>query len=245
LGPWRETELFFNAGKGFHSNDARGTTLRVDPIDRVTPTGRVDPLVEARSSEIGLRSAILPDAQVSVSLWRLELDSELLYVGDEGVTEASRASKRRGIEVGVIWNPKRWLIVDADYAWSRARFDDVDSAGDRIPNAVSSVASVGATIDLPGGWFGGARFRHFGPAPLVEDNSVRSRATTLVNLEAGYRIANRYKISASVFNVFDAKDNDITYYYSSRLPGEAQPVEDIHFHPVDPRTFRFSVSVQL
>ena len=244
LGPWRETEFFFNAGTGFHSNDARGTTARVDPSDGVTPLDRVDPLVEARAAEVGLRTALLPNAQVSLSLWQLKLDSELVYVGDEGVTEASRASRRRGVEIGAIWNPVSWLIVDADYAWSRARFSESDPAGNRIPNAVDSVASVGVAVDLPGGWFGGARFRHFGSAPLIEDGSVRSNPTTLVNLEAGYRIAGRYKLSASVFNLFDAKDNDITYYYASQLQGEPEPVDDIHFHPVEPRTLRVSASVE-
>ena len=244
LGPWRETEFFFNAGTGFHSNDARGTTARVDPSDGVTPLDRVDPLVEARAAEVGLRTALLPNAQVSLSLWQLKLDSELVYVGDEGVTEASRASRRRGVEIGAIWNPVSWLIVDADYAWSRARFSESDPAGNRIPNAVDSVASVGVAVDLPGGWFGGARFRHFGSAPLIEDGSVRSNPTTLVNLEAGYRIAGRYKLSASVFNLFDAKDNDITYYYASQLQGEPEPVDDIHFHPVEPRTVRVSASVE-
>jgi outer membrane receptor protein involved in Fe transport len=93
-------------------------------------------------------------------------------------------------------------------------------------------------IDHPSGWFGGARFRHFGEAPLIEDNTVRSQPTTLVNLEVGYRIVERYKLSAALYNVFDSKDSDITYFYESQLASESAPVEDIHFHPVEPRTLR-------
>ncbi|GFE89997.1 TonB-dependent receptor [Steroidobacter agaridevorans] len=240
LGPWKETELFVNVGKGFHSNDARGTTLRVDPTDGVTPADRVDPLVGALGADVGVRTAILPKMQLSVSLWTLELDSELLFVGDAGVTEPSRESKRRGVEVGAIWNPLSWLIVDADLAWSRASVDD--PVGSRIPGAVENVASIGVAIDHPSGWFGGARFRHFGKAPLIEDGSVESEPTTLVNLEAGYRITDTLSVSAAVFNIFDSDDNDITYFYESQLPGEAAPVEDIHFHPVEPRTVRFTVT---
>ena len=135
-----------------------------------------------------------------------------------------------------------WLIVDADLAWSRSRFTDFDPAGDRIPGAVESVVSVGLALDHPSGWFGGARFRHFGEAPLIEDNSVRSDPTTLVNLEAGYRFSERYKLSAAVYNVFGSRDNDITYFYESQLPGETAPVEDIHFHPVEPRTVRLTLT---
>ena len=242
LGPWRNTEFFFNAGKGFHSNDARGTTIRVDPVDGVTPVERVDPLVDALGFDVGLRTALVPNTQVSLSLWSLKLDSELLFVGDAGTTEASRASERRGIEAAVIWNPLSWLILDADLAWSRSRFSDPDPSGDRIPGAVENVASVGVAVDHPSGWFGGARFRHFGEAALLEDDSVRSAPTTLVNLEAGYRFWKRYKLSAAVYNVFDSEDNDITYFYESQLANEAEPVADIHFHPVEPRTVRVTLS---
>ena len=105
LGPWSETEFFVNVGKGFHSNDARGTTIRVDPTDGVTPVDRVDPLVDALGADVGVRTAVLPNLQLTASLWTLKLDSELLFVGDAGITEASRESERRGIEAGAIWNP--------------------------------------------------------------------------------------------------------------------------------------------
>ena len=241
LGPWSETEFFVNVGKGFHSNDARSTTIRVDPTDGVTPVDRVDPLVDALGADVGVRTAVLPNLQLTASLWTLKLDSELLFVGDAGITEASRESERRGIEAGAIWNPVSWLILDADLAWSRSRFTESDAAGDRIPGAVENVASVGLAIDHPSGWFGGARLRHFGAAPLIEDNGVRSDPTTLVNLEAGYHITDNIQLSAALFNVFDSRDNDITYLYESQLPGEALPVNDIHFHPVEPRTFRLTL----
>ena len=242
LGPWSETEFFVNVGKGFHSNDARGATIRVDPNDGVTPVDRVDPLVDAQGADLGVRTAVLPNVQLTLALWRLDLDSELLFVGDAGLTEPSRASTRRGVELGAIWNPLSWLIVDADLAWSRARFEGDDPAGDHIPGAVANVASIGLAIDHPTGWFGGARFRHFGEAPLIEDDSVESQPTTLVNLEVGYRFTDQLKLSAAVFNVFDSADNDITYFYESQLAGEAEPVEDIHLHPVEPRTVRVTLT---
>jgi len=242
LGPWRETEYFLNAGRGFHSNDARGTTIRVDPGDGVTPMERVDPLVPATGTEVGLRSALVPGLQVSLALWNLDIDSELLFVGDGGTTEASRPSRRSGVELGLFWTPLDWLVVDADLAWTRARFRDVDPAGDRIPGAVESVASVGIALDRPDGWFGGARLRHFGAAPLIEDNSVRSNPTTLVNLELGYHFTESLDGMLTVFNLLDADENDITYFYESRLPGEPESIEDIHFHPAEPRMLRATLT---
>jgi len=242
LGPWLETEYFINAGRGFHSNDARGTTIRVDPTDGVTPVDRVDPLVAATGGEIGFRSAAVPGLQMYGAFWGLELDSELLFVGDGGITEPSRESRRYGVEFGVFWTPLDWLILDVDYAWSHARFQGSDPAGDRIPGAVEDVASVGAAVNRDDGWFGGARLRYLGEAPLIEDNSVRSDSTLLVNVETGYRFNERLSAFLTVFNLFDAEDNDITYFYESQLPGETAPVEDVHFHPVEPRTFRGTIA---
>jgi outer membrane receptor protein involved in Fe transport len=191
----------------------------------------------------------MPYTQLALTAWTLDLDSELLYVGDAGATEANRASERRGVELGVYVTPREWLTLDADLAWSHSRFSDSESAdfsgaGDFIPGAVERVASLGIAVQHPGGWFGGARFRHFGEAPLIEDDSVRSDPTTLVNLEVGRRIGKRFSIALAAYNVFGSRDNDITYFYESQLPGEASPTEDRHFHPVEPRTLRMTIETR-
>lgn len=246
FGPWEKTEFFANIGRGFHSNDARGTTMRVDPTDPSQPVDRVDALVDARGHEIGLRSAILPRTQLSLGIWELGLESELLFEGDAGITEPNRKSKRRGVELSAIWSPLDWLVVDLDLAWTHARFKEPDAddpdAGNRIPGAVDKVAALGVAVDHPSGWSGGLRIRHFGSAPMIEDNSVRSSSTTVVNLETGYQITPKIRLSATLLNIFDSSDNDITYFYESQLAGETSPVEDIHFHPVEPRTLRVGLT---
>ena len=244
FGPWADTEFFINAGRGFHENDARGTTITVDPADGVTSADRVNPMVRASGAEVGVRTAVLPYTQLALTAWMLDLDSELLYVGDAGATEANRASERHGVELGIYVTPREWLTLDADLAWSHARFSEPDPAGNFIPGAVEGVASVGVALQHPSGWFGGARFRHFGSAPLVEDDSVRSDPTTVVNLELGYRLNKRFAVSLAAYNLLDSHDNDITYFYESQLPGEAAPVEDRHFHPVEPRTLRLTVETR-
>ena len=244
FGPWTNTEYFLNFGRGFHSNDARGTTITVDPNDS-TPVDRVNPLVCATGSEVGLSTSIIPNVRLAASLWTLKLDSELLFVGDGGTTEASRPTRRTGVEMGIYYKPADWLIADADLAFSRPRFSDSDPAGNRIPGAVERVLSVGLAVDRPDGWFGGARLRYLGPAALIENDSVRSQSTTLVNLDAGYHFSERWSAQLTLLNAFDEAGNDITYFYESQLAGELAPVEDIHFHPVEPRTIRASVTVRM
>jgi outer membrane receptor protein involved in Fe transport len=245
LGPWRETELFVAAGQGFHGNDIRGATIAVDPVDGVTPVAPVSPLVPAEGLEVGLRTALLPRTQLSLALWQLEIDSELLFIGDGGATEASRPSRRRGIELGIYARPTDALVLDADIAWSRARFRDEDPVGDHVPGAVERVASLGVTFDAGRAWFAGARLRYLGPAALVEDDSVRAPDTLLVNLEAGRRLGERVELRLGLYNALDSKANDIRYYYESQLPGEPAPVADVHFHPVEPRTLRLTLTALL
>src|SRR5262245_6408849 len=179
--------------------------------------------------------------QVSVPVWGLYTASELLFVGDAGTTEPSRPSRRRGIEWSNIFTPVPWLSFDADIAYSRARFRDADPAGDRIPGAVEGVASAGVTLQERGSFTGSLRLRYFGPRPLIEDDSVRSRASTTLNARAAWRLAKRYSLAADAFNLTDANVSDIDYYYESRLPGEpAAGVADVHTHPLERRSFRVS-----
>jgi hypothetical protein len=62
-----------------------------------------------------------------------------------------------------------------------------------------------------------------------------------VNLEVGRKFGKRFSASLAMYNVLDSRDNDITYFYESRLPGESAPVADRHFHPVEPRTLRLTL----
>jgi len=241
LGPYGVTELFFNAGGGFHSNDARGSTLRVDPTTR-EPVDRVDPLVRAKGVEFGMHTHLAPTLETSVTAWGLDLASELLFVGDAGTTEPSRPSRRTGVEWATFWRPAKGIIVDVDVALSRARFRDDDPAGNRIPGAIERAASAGLAW-TQGPWMAGLRLRYFGARPLIEDDSVRSQGSTLANLKLGYRFTPAIRGSLEVLNLFDRKVSDIDYYYESRLRGEADPVADIHTHPAEPRTIRATLAV--
>jgi len=113
FGSWAKTELFANFGLGFHSNDARGVNTTVDPRSG-DPVSKVTPLVGTRGAEVGMRTEIVPAVQASLALWRLDLDSGLLFTGDAGTTEPSRASRRQGIEFNTQWYAIRWLLFDLD-----------------------------------------------------------------------------------------------------------------------------------
>jgi len=135
-------------------------------------------------------------------------------------------------------------VFDGDLALSRSRFTDEDGAGAHIPGSLEEVVSLGATVDSLRGAFGSVRLRYFGPRPLVEDDTVRSQSSALVNFEGGYKIGKGLRVAVEVFNLLDAKASDIDYYYRSRLRGEpAGGFNDIHTHPAIPRTLRVNFIV--
>jgi hypothetical protein len=239
IGPWRKSEFFLNAGSGFHSNDARGGTIRLDPRTG-EPAQRVPLLVAGKGGELGFRTEAIPGLQSSLAVWGLKLDSELVYVGDAGATEASAASRRRGVEFNNRYTPVPWLLIDADFAWSRGRFAN----GDRIPNAVDRVASAAVTLRDLAHWSASLQWRYLGSGPLIEDNTVRSRPSSTLNARISRALigwGRNSDLALDIFNLTNRRVNDIQYFYESRLPGEAQSVADRHVHPAEPRTFRMSL----
>ena len=238
FGPWQRTEWFVNLGRGFHSNDARGVTARFDPDGN--PVEAVPGLVPGFSRELGVRSEWWPGLQTSVALWRLNMDSELLYVGDAGTTEPSRPSRRQGVEWSNRWTPTDWLVVDADLAWTHARFSDASPDGNHIPGAVERAASLAIAVKHLGPWSGSLQWRILGARPLIEDNSVRSSSSVLTNLRVGYALDRRNRFTVDVFNLFDREVNDIEYWASSQMAGESAPVEGRLIHPAEPRSVRLT-----
>lgn len=250
FGPWADTEYYLNGGLGFHSNDARGVNTRVDPttgqpVDADgNPIKSAVPLARTYGAEGGIRTNWIEGLQSTLALWWLDIDSELLFVGDAGTTEASRPSRRFGVEWANYYSPSDWLTFDADFSYSQARFRGNAPEGNSIPGSIETVITSGATChDLYGGFFGGPRLRYFGPRSLIEDNSVRSDSTILLSAMLGYAFNKNWRVQAEIFNLLNRKDSGIDYYYTSRLPGEDEAgIADIHFHPVEPINFRMSLT---
>jgi outer membrane receptor protein involved in Fe transport len=243
FGPWDSTEFYVNLGRGFHSNDARGTTIRVDPKNPGTAANPERPLIASRGFELGVRSELIRGLQSSLALYQLDYDSELLFAGDAGSTaDTGRPSRRRGFELSNYYKLASWLTLDADLAYARTRYTNADPVGQFIPGSVEGVASLALTVDNVGPWFGAVQLRYFGPRPLIEDDSVRSKATGTINGRIGYKISPKLRLSVEVYNLTNRGDSAIDYYYLSRLPGEpAEGKMDVHFHPIESRSVRVNL----
>jgi Carboxypeptidase regulatory-like domain/TonB-dependent Receptor Plug Domain/TonB dependent receptor len=254
FGPWSNTEFYVQGGFGFHSNDARGTTQRIQPISPdypfPTPATPISPLVPTKGAEIGVRTLAVPHLQSTLSLWYLYSASELQQDGDTGGTVASKSpSNRYGVEWANFYKPLEHLAFDFDFAYSKALFTTIDpddaapgSPGGRyVPEAVGLVISSGITAQNYKGFWGSLRLRAFGPRNLTSDAIYQSSSTILLNAEVGYHFSDKWRVEAQLFNLLDRQDHDIDYAYTSRITPAAAAAFTNVFHPVEPFQVRFSL----
>ena len=229
-------ELYANIGQGFHSNDARGVISRLDPVSG-DAIDAADPLVKTLGSEIGTRLFLTERLNVSVVLWLLDIDSELLFVGDAGNTEdTSVGIERHGLELTGYYQIGNSWSVDLEYAYANSRFETPIDGFDDIPGALEHVVSGGIGFQRSDGFHGYLRLRHFGDYKL--DGGVDAEGSTLLNARLGYAFNDRLSITIDALNMLNSNDRDIQYFYESQLRGEPAPVEDRHFHVFEPRAIR-------
>lgn len=232
----KELSFYANGGQSFHSNDARGVA--------VASSSGLDPapgLVPARGYELGGSWAPSDIFRTSIAVWRLKLDSELLFIGDSGTTEASRGSRRQGIDWMAEFAPSPFFHTDLEISAAEARFtEDPDGEGTHVEGALPLVVALGAGSQLNQEWNLSGRLRYFGARDLTADGERKSKGSAVVNLRVAYQ-PESWDFALDILNALDSKDHDIDYYFESQLPGETEPVEDLHYHPEEPRSLRFSM----
>ena len=249
LGPWAKTELYFSAGRGFHSNDVRGVFGTVPEEGTPLAGGNTPLLAQTTGYEVGLRSNIVPRLSLQFAAFQQDFDSELTYSADSGQDEAGAPSRRQGIEISGQYRPFRWLELNTDLAFSRPRYrtDDLAAYGLDAPfiaDAPNFIYSAGALIDNLGRWSGSLVWRRLGTHHLNDGEAYPlDSGYSEWNLNIGYALPHQWRLNVGVFNIFNSKDEAADYYYTGRLPGEpAEGVSDFQVHPLEPRAARFSIT---
>lgn len=239
-------ELYANAGVGFHSNDARGATITLDPQTGAAAQ-RVPALVKGTGTELGWKFAPSSSFNLGLSLWTLEMDSELVFAGDTGTTEAGRASRRVGLETTAHWAFSPQWTLDGSWAQSRARFVGEPPAGEGnfVDNAIGQVLNATLTWQSDA-WQEVLQLRHMGSRALNTLGTVMSQPSTVLNARIGYHVNKRLTLSLDVFNLSNENGNDIEYFYASCTAREVSAgtcgsgINDRHIHPMEPRSARLS-----
>ena len=200
-------------------------------------------MVQTRGAEIGVRTRAIAHLQTSLAFWMMDSDSELVFSGDTGGTEPTGAARRMGVEWANYWTPFSWAIIDADATLSQARYKDPAQAGGAyVPEAMEQTFSMGLAVKEYKNFFGGLRVRYFGSRALIEDNSMRSDPSTLVNLKIGRHLGKNIDLSLDVLNLFDTQTYDIEYYYSSQMKNETAAMDGYMVHPGEPRSLRLTLT---
>ncbi len=258
-------ELYLDFGESFHSNDARGTTQTLDPQTHapISPTGdpvvQYSPLVRAWGEEVGYRYSA-PKLTSTISFWKLNIASELVFDGDNGVTQPNGPTVRKGIELTNDYRPIPGLTLDADVATSTARFlTDPDNLGTDVPESLNVVTAVGATWEKSAFAYT-LRYEYFGPRTLDQSGSAVSAPTNVVNAQISFRwpkgVAKR--LNLDVLNLLNAQGDDVEYSYGSWVAQDAKNpayagnpainpllggsgVQDYTFHPSEGRIVRLTL----
>ena len=227
LGPWASTELFVNYGEGFHSNDARSAVAQA-----------ASPLARSKSYEAGLRSKPWGSDGIELiaTAWQMDLQSELVFLGDGGTTEIRGASRRRGVEVaarGQVWGP---LYVNGSVTYTKAEFRN----GDAIPLAPEVTAYGAVLLAWPEGLTSQLQATYLGVRPLIEDRSANAPSWLNFDLSERYQFPvtlpyGRMEAFLFVQNLFNTKWEQATFFFQSQLRNEGAPRADIHFVPGNPR----------
>jgi hypothetical protein len=240
LGPWRQTELYLSAGRGFHSDDVRGVFGTV-PLEGVPVAAGPTPLMQpADGVELGLRTNVIPRFQLQIAVFQEDFKSELAYNADAGNDSASAPSRRQGIEISGEYRPFPWIELSTDLAFSEARYTgdltDYGLNGPFISNAPSFIGSFGVLVDNLGPWFGGLQWRDLGPYPISDgDQNPQDKGYGEFNVDVGYQVSSHLKLQATIFNLTNTRANGAAFYYASRLPGElAGGINDFQVHPLEP-----------
>ncbi len=256
ITPVKDTDVYLNFGEGYHSNDARNALL--------SKHTDFAPLTKSLGYEIGARTHQLDRLDAAVALWKLDLDSELVFSGDAGNQETGAGgtfqpagkTRRYGVDFEARYRVTDWLFADYDLSWAHATFTN----GDAIPLAPTLLMNGGLTAQFANGFSAALRIRYLDDRPAIEDRSLTARGYTLLDLIAKYRWRN-VEASLAILNLTDTSWREAQFADTTCLRGEIgvvpgcdakpgkqsahahDPPSDIHFTPGNPIGVRGGITV--
>lgn len=212
--PIERLQLFANFGLGFHSNDARGIVRGTDPVT---------PLTQAMGYEAGARLVLPTKLTISGAFFALDLDSETVWVGDEGTTEARGATRRLGVEAEARWQFLEWLRVELDFTWTNSTF--VNNPGNA--NAVALAPTFlmdGAVVLRHRGTGLSARVGglYIADRPATEDRFLEAEGFFRLDASVQWKQP-RFSLSLNVLNLANTDWRQAQFATTSRLQGETGP----------------------
>jgi outer membrane receptor for Fe3+-dicitrate len=216
-------QLYLKSGLGFHSNDTRVVVANAGK--EVLPT--------AIGTDLGTIFKPFPRLVFNAALWYLQLQEELVYIGDAATVEISGQTKRMGIDFGLRYQVFDYLFLDTDLNYTHARTIDAPEGQNYIPLAPDFTATVGLNSSQYKGFSGGFHYRYLKSRPANEDNSIVAKGYMISDINLNYEYGN-ITFGLSAENIFNTQWNETQFTTESQLQNESQSVEEIHFTPGTP-----------
>ncbi len=211
ITPIEPLALFANFGYGFHSNDARGVVRDVDPAT---------PLTRARGYEVGARLTLPDRLEVSAAAFLLDLDSEIVWIGDAGTTEPRGATRRVGVEANARVSPLEWLTLDLDLTWTNSVFVDNPGNADAVALAPTFMLDAGVIVrHRATGLSGRLGLLYIADRPATEDGFLEAQGFYRMDMSVGWE-TERFALALTVQNLTNAKWRQAQFATVSRLASE-------------------------
>lgn len=226
----KKSQLYLSAGSGFHSNDAR---VVVSQRDQNT-------LPKAFGADLGGNFKIGNKLFLNTALWFLDLESEFVYVGDEGVIEPSGYSRRIGIDISVRTQLLKWLYADVDINYTKPRFLNEPEGENYVPLAPTFTSIGGLSFKL-NNFNGSLRYRYLGDRTAIEDQSIIAKGYFLLDAVLNYT-TQKFQLSLTAENILNQEWNETQFATESRLLNEPIPVTEIHYTPGAPFFVKAGIS---
>jgi hypothetical protein len=207
-----QVDVYANFGSGFHTNDVRGafTSPAVTPITRAT------------GEEVGSRARLFDRWDIAAAAWRLTLDNETVWNGDDGTTAVSDATLRYGLEFETRIEITTWLAADGNVTFTHSQFstDKANGGGLALAPKQTWAGGLSARHELgPGAVRGGFRFYGIGDRPASDDGAIVAPGFTQFDLHLGYR-HRRFDVAFDVENLFNGVFRSAQFDTVSRLRNE-------------------------
>ena len=216
-------QLYFNNGRGFHSNDTRVAV----------PQNGKKVLPPAYGSDLGGIFKIGNKIILQSAIWYLWLDQEFIYVGDEGVVEPGGQTQRIGYDLTVRYEIAKGLYADATVSLAKPKALGVAEDESFLPLAPTFTSVGGISYKRQKGLNGSLRYRYMGDRAADEMNIIQAKGYFIVDAALNYT-TKRFEVGLSLQNILNTKWKETQFLTESRLAGEAEAVEEIHFTPGTP-----------
>mgnify|MGYP000238778171 CR=1 FL=1 len=224
--------LYTKYGLGYHSNDSR----------LITGNNRNNRLAQAQGFDIGTYWRPNEKVLINMAVWNLDLEDELVYVGDEGIVESSGATRRMGLDFSMRYQLLEYLsgTIDANYAFARSK--NSPKGENYIPLA-PSFSSLGKLSFFKNNFTASIQYRYIADRAANENNSLRAEGYILNDLNLKYDLG-KVSFGISIENLWNTEWKEAQFETTSRLQNETKAVTEIHYTPGTPFQGLASISVK-